>query len=122
LGLLELLAADGASLNERFETLHLLTPVLNVRFGSRSARLSASHGRLLFIRIDLNERGSSIHTLAGFHEDARDDAVDFRLDGGGTPGLNGGDEFGRLFDGFRFECDDFDTGRRQAALRALCGW
>ena len=103
--LFELLPADRPRRHQRFEPLHLLTPVLHVCLDAGAAGFGAAHRRLLLVRLDLDDGRAERHTITRLDEDAGDHAVDFRLDGRRSQRSDGRDESGRLLDRLLLERD-----------------
>src|SRR4029078_9961851 len=78
LGLVVLLLADRADAKQLLGPLELLLGVPHRGFLRGTTGLLALHGRLLFRRIDLEDRRSAPDRGAGTYEDLGDDALDLR--------------------------------------------
>ena len=111
--------ADRAGLDQRLEALDLLPPVLRRPLPCRRGWPRCSHRGLLLVGVDLDERRADAHVVAGLDEDARDHALDFRLDRRRAERPQRGDEVRRVCSiGFGASVTIVTAGRRRRGLRA----
>jgi hypothetical protein len=121
-GLIEILLADHACLEEATAAIVLLLSPFQVSFRGGASIFLAFYGGLLLERIDLHHELARRDDLAGVHGDLDDLTLHLGHDDGRVAGLQGGDVIGGIADGNGLGDLDFHgerTGRTRIRSGAL---